>query len=102
MNKVLILVATVSSFALLAGCVEDSGSTSAPGQPAVGSSSDLSSFVGARAGQAEAGITALGYELIRTQGLTAYWFNRSTGACAEIITDNGRYSAVTMLPAGDC
>ena len=102
MRKLPSLVATISSLAFLAGCVADSGSTTAPAQPAVGSSSDLSSFVGARAGQAEGGLTALGYELIRTQGLTAYWFNRSTGACAEIVTDNGRYSAVNMLPAEDC
>lgn len=84
----------------LAACVEDSGSTA--GLPAVGSSSDLSSFEGARAGQAEMGIRNLGYELIRTEGLTAYWFNRSTGACARITTSDGRYSDVTMLPAQDC
>lgn len=96
---------SVTAVALsLAACVEDTGSSSAPssGAPAVGSSSDLSSFVGARAGQAEMGIQNLGYELIRTDGLTAYWFNRQTGACAEIVTSNGRYSQVTMLPAEDC
>jgi len=81
----------------LAACVEDTG-----GEPAVGSPSDLSSFQGARAGQAEMGLQNLGYELVRTQGLTAYWFNRSTGACAEIVTSDGRYSSVTMLPAQDC
>ncbi len=84
----------------LTACVEDTGR--APGTPLVGSSSDLSSFQGARAGQAEGGIQALGYELIRTEGLTAFWFNRSTGACARIVTSDGRYSSVTMLPAGDC
>lgn len=70
--------------------------------PAVGSASDLSSFQGARAGQSEGGIRALGYEAIRTEGLTTWWFNRSTGACARITTADGRYSDVTMLPAGDC
>ena len=84
----------------LAGCVEETGSTA--GLPAVGSSSDLSAFEGARAGQAEMGIRNLGYELVRTEGLTAYWFNRSTGACARITTSDGRYSDVTMLPAQDC
>ncbi len=84
----------------LAGCEETS--SPAPGQPSVGSSSDLTAFEGARAGQAEMGIQNLGYELIRTEGLTAFWFNRSTGACARITTADGRYSDVTMLPAGDC
>ncbi|MCR9086545.1 MAG: hypothetical protein NXH97_07380 [Rhodobacteraceae bacterium] len=63
---------------------------------------DLASFEGARAGQAEMGIQNLGYELVRTEGLTAFWFNRETGACARITTSQGRYSDVTMLPSGDC
>ncbi|MBF9030153.1 hypothetical protein HKCCE3408_07085 [Rhodobacterales bacterium HKCCE3408] len=91
----------VVALALLAGCVDDGGSGS-DGMPAVGSSSDLSQFQGARAGQAEMGIQNLGYQLIRTEGLTAYWFNPTTGACAQIVTSDGRYSSVTMLPAGDC
>lgn len=82
----------------LAACVEESE----PGLPAVGSSSDLSEFEGARAGQAEMGVQALGYEIVRSDGLTNYWFNRSTGACARITTSDGRYSDVTMLPSGDC
>jgi hypothetical protein len=85
----------------LAACVEDSGSSQA-GRPSVGSESDLSSFEGARAGQAEMGIRNLGYEPIRSSGLTTFWFNRSTGACARITTADGRYSDVTMLPAQDC
>ena len=48
------------------------------------------------------GIQALGYELIRTDGLTAFWFNRSTGACARIATDQGRYADVTMLAFDEC
>ncbi|MCA0930672.1 hypothetical protein [Ruegeria profundi] len=84
----------------LVGCVATSSPT--PGQPSVGSSSDLTAFEGARAGQAEMGIQNLGYELIRTEGLTAFWFNRSTGACARVTTSDGRYSDITMLPAGDC
>ena len=84
----------------LAACVEDTGSSGTP--LTVGSSSDISSFQGARAGQAEMGIQNLGYELIRTQGLTQYWFNRSTGACAEMTVGDGRYQSVQMLPAEDC
>jgi hypothetical protein len=90
-----IVVASLS----LAACVEDTGSS---GMPAVGSASDLSAFQGARAGQAEMGIQNLGYEAIRTECLTTYWLNRSTGACARIVTSDGRYESVTMLPAGDC
>jgi hypothetical protein len=68
----------------------------------VGSATDLSAFQGARAGQAEMGIMNLGYEPIRSEGLTTFWFNRETGACARIVTGDGRYQSVTMLPAGDC
>lgn len=85
----------------LTGCAED-GVPAEMGRPAVGSETDLNSFQGARAGQAEMGIQNLGYELIRTAGLTQYWFNRSTGACAEITVSDGRYETVTMLPAEDC
>ena len=65
-------------------------------------SDDLSAFVGARAGQAEGGLRARGYELARTEGLTAFWFNRGTGSCARIVTAEGRYSSVTMVPASNC
>ncbi len=90
---------SVLAMVALTACVDDGASV---GQPSVGSSSDLSSFEGARAGQAEMGIQNLGYELVRTEGLTAYWFNRSTGACARVVTADGRYSSVDMLPSGDC
>lgn len=72
------------------------------GRPAVGSEYDLTEFEGARAGQGEGGIRALGYEPIRSEGLTTFWFNRQTGACARITTSQGRYSSVNMLPAEDC
>ena len=87
--------------ATLVGCVDETGSPDVQA-PSVGSAYDLSSFQGARAGQAEMGIRDLGYEPIRSAGLTTYWFNRATGACAEIVTADGRYSNVTMLPAEDC
>ncbi|SDF60859.1 hypothetical protein SAMN04488105_1351 [Salipiger thiooxidans] len=103
MNKTTFALGAIAAMAI-SGCVEDSGSMDAPaaGTPAVGSASDLSSFEGARAGQAEGGIRALGYEAIRSDGLTTYWFNRETGACASVTTSDGRYSDVTMLPAEDC
>jgi hypothetical protein len=94
-------IATSLALITLAAC--DAPSPSAePAQPAVGSSTDLTAFEGARAGQAEMGITNLGYELIRSEGLTSFWFNRATGACARITTADGRYSDVAMLPAEDC
>ena len=95
------IAAAVTMVVGLAGCSETTGESSAS-RPAVGNEYDLSSFEGARAGQAEMGLQNLGYQAVRTQGLTTYWFNRSTGACAEIVTSNGRYSSVTMLPSGDC
>lgn len=98
----------LAAVAGVAGCVVENNpqpapsQPAAPGAPAVGSAYDLSSFEGARAGQAEMGIQNLGYAPIRTQGLTTWWFNRETGACARITTADGRYSDVTMLPAEDC
>lgn len=85
---------------VLAGCDEEVDYEAST--PAVGSSSDLSSFQGAKAGQAEMGIQSFGYEPVRTEGLTTWWFNRATGACARIVTADGRYSQVDMLPAADC
>lgn len=99
MNTKLIMGA--AALTLVAGCVEETA-TPEQGMPSVGSAYDLSAFEGARAGQAEGGIRALGYEPIRSEGLTTYYFNRSTGACARITTSDGRYSDVTMLPAEDC
>jgi len=62
----------------------------------------LADFVGARGGQAEGGLTALGFEAIRSDGLVTYWFNRETGVCAQITTSDGVYSDITLLPAEDC
>lgn len=91
---------------LLSACAAENTQPANPpadsGRPAVGSETDLTAFQGARAGQAEMGIQKLGYEPIRSEGLTTWWFNRQTGACARIVTDQGRYSSVTMLPAEDC
>ena len=94
-------IALIAALTLLAACAKPDESTE-PGLPAVGSSTDLTAFEGARAGQAEIGIQRLGYEPIRSEGLTTFWFNWDTGACARITTANGRYSSVKMLPAEDC
>lgn len=71
-------------------------------RPAIGSATDLTAFEGARAGQAEMGIMNLGYELVRSEGLTSFWRNRNTGACARITTSNGRYSDLAMVPGSNC
>ena len=102
MTRKVTLLAGAAALLALAGCVEDTGAPAATGMPAVGSSTDLTPFIGARAGQAEMGITSLGYELIRSQGLTSYWFNRSTGACAAVTTSDGRYSNIVMLAPDEC
>lgn len=99
--KSCVLLAAGVAVVGLAAC-EPSGPMAQSGQPAVGSTTDLAAFEGARAGQAEMGIKNLGYELIRSEGLTSFWFNRDTGACAQITTADGRYSDVTMLTASDC
>ncbi|SES35568.1 hypothetical protein SAMN04490244_11213 [Tranquillimonas rosea] len=101
MKRKIGIVTGTAALLALAACDEEM-SASEQGMPAVGSASDLSEFEGARAGQAEGGLQALGYEAIRSEGLTTYWFNRDTGACARITTSEGRYSDVTMLPAEDC
>ena len=94
------LVTAVAALAALTACVEDSGTTA--GTPMVGDATDITSFQGARAGQSEMGIQALGYEAVRTEGLTSYWLNRATGACAQIVTSDGRYSSVVMVPTSSC
>ena len=90
---------SLAGIVALAGCVEDTGSSNSP---TVVADPALASYVGARAGQAEMGLQNMGYELIRSDGLTGYWFKPSTGACAAITTADGRYASINMLPAQDC
>lgn len=97
-----ILAGSAAALLVLAGCAQDDGTAADSPAPVVGGASDLTPFEGARAGQAEMGIQSLGFRNIRSDGLTAYWFNPATGACAAIVTSEGRYSSVTMLPAEDC
>jgi hypothetical protein len=94
------MIGTATALVALAGCVEESGPVA--GLPEVGSATDITSFQGARAGQSEMGIQALGYEAVRTEGLTTYWLNRGTGACAQIVTADGRYESVVMVPSSSC
>ncbi len=86
--------------ASVAGYVK--AATIMPGQPANRSLTDLTVFEGTRERQAKMGIQNLGEELLRTEGLTAYWFNQNTGTCSAITTSKGRYSNVNILPGEDC
>jgi hypothetical protein len=94
------IIAAAAALVSLSACVEESAPVA--GLPEVGSATDITSFQGARAGQAEMGIQALGYEAVRTEGLTTYWLNRGTGACAQIVTSDGRYASVVMVPTSSC
>jgi hypothetical protein len=94
------IILAVTALAALSACVEESEPT--PALPQVGNATDITSFQGAKAGQSEMGIQALGYEAVRTEGLTTYWLNRGTGACAQIVTADGRYESVVMVPSSSC
>jgi len=95
----IVLLATLP----LAACANtNSSSTPSYSPPAYGSTADIASFQGARAGQAEGGLNAKGYQLARTQGLTAFWWNQATQTCARIVTADGRYQTVATASPGDC
>ncbi len=96
------LNATLCAFniASVAGCVK--AATITPGQPAIESLIDLTTFEGTRLGQADMGIQNLWEELDLTQGVTAYWFNQNIGASEAITTSKDRYSNVDMLLGEDC
>lgn len=94
------LIVATAALAALSACMEERAPLA--GLPQVGSATDITAFQGARGGQAEMGIQALGYEAVRSEGLTTYWLNRGTGACARIVTSDGRYASVVMVPSGSC
>ena len=66
------------------------------------SDTGLESFEGARAGQAEMGIQALGYEIVENQGLTNLWYNKMTGQCYAVTTNQGRYASIKARDASEC
>ena len=89
----------------LAACeTSDSGTaTNLPATaPQYGSTADIADFQGARAGQAEGGLNAKGYQYVRAQGLTSFWWNAGTQTCARIVTSNGRFSSVTTASNAEC
>lgn len=99
------IIATICAAGLLSACVEVADQPPIVLSPAVqpaGDGSDLAGFVGAKAGQAENGLRVRGYNLVRTEGLTAFWYNPSNRTCARIVTSQGKYSSVTAVPLTNC
>jgi hypothetical protein len=67
---------------------------------------DLADLVGAKAGQAEGELERRGYAYAKgsTSGNAKYssWYNRSTGRCVMIRTEEGRYQSIVEAPPADC
>lgn len=67
---------------------------------------DLADLVGAKAGQAEGELERRGYSYATgsTSGSAKYssWFNRSTGRCVMIRTEEGRYQSIVQTNPTDC
>jgi hypothetical protein len=67
---------------------------------------DLADLVGARAGQAEGELQRRGYTYATgsTSGNAKYssWFNRSSGRCVMIRTEDGRYQSIVQTSPVDC
>jgi hypothetical protein len=87
---------------------------SAPGKHHQGSSNyrtgetapDLADLVGAKGGQAEGELERRGYSYATgsTSGNAKYsaWYNRSTGRCVMIRTEEGRYQSIIETLPADC
>jgi hypothetical protein len=67
---------------------------------------DLADLVGAKAGQAEGQLESRGYAYKSgsTSGDSKYsnWYNRSSGRCVTIRTEQGRYQSIVQAPPYDC
>ena len=67
---------------------------------------DLADLVGAKAGQAEGDLQRRGYTYATgsTAGNAKYssWYNRSTGRCVMIRTEDGRYQSIVETSPVDC
>ena len=67
---------------------------------------DLADLVGAKAGQAEGDLERRGYSYAKgsTSGNAKYssWYNRSTGRCVMIRTEEGRYQSIVQTSPVDC
>jgi hypothetical protein len=67
---------------------------------------DLADLVGAKAGQAEGELERRGYSYAKgsTSGNAKFssWYNRSTGRCVMIRTEEGRYQSIVQTGPVDC
>ncbi|SON53906.1 hypothetical protein HDIA_0365 [Hartmannibacter diazotrophicus] len=97
MNKIMMpfLVAVA-----VAGC-QDAGTTSqAPSL--INPSPGLTDLTGARASSGEMALTSRGYSLAEQKGLTSYYWNATSGTCAEVVTGDGRYQSVSTVSPAQC
>lgn len=67
---------------------------------------DVEDLVGARAAGGETQLLSRGYEarqsnVVRDQRFT-FWWNARTGRCISVSTMDGRYAAITAVPAPNC
>ncbi|WP_127595404.1 hypothetical protein [Nitratireductor alexandrii] len=92
--------------AVLFGCQTDTGGSGGEPLPGVASAPaapvDIADLVGARGAGGETQLQLRGYELARTRGLTAYWWNAETRTCAQVVTANGRYESVVEVNPAEC
>ncbi|OWQ96410.1 hypothetical protein [Sphingopyxis witflariensis] len=89
---------TVTFFALAASAL--------PFTAAAQSAPDVADLVGARGAGGETQLLARGYEsrggnVVRDTRYT-FWWNARTGRCISVATADGRYSAITAVPAENC
>lgn len=70
------------------------------------SAPDVADLVGARGAGGETQLLARGYEsrMSNLVGETrfVFWWNARTGRCISVATTDGRYSAITAVPAANC
>lgn len=59
---------------------------------------ELADYVGARAGQAEGGLNALGYRNIKG----SYWLNSAEGVCVHMPVSQGRFKSVDIVKPALC
>ena len=77
-----------------------------PLSAAAQSAPDVADLVGARGSSGETQLLARGYEsrggnVVRDTRFV-FWWNERTGRCISVATMDGRYSAITAVPAANC
>lgn len=93
------MVRAIRSFRLLPLCL---AAVAAQAQPPA----DVEDLVGARAAGAETQMQARGYSFIRVNTVRdqkwSFWWNDRTRQCASVSTMDGRYAAISKVPAANC